>query len=113
MACGSVASLAVLMLVETAPSRYTSVIAMPRMGPHGQNGTAVYLSSSLVLLAFARFLFGTGILHSIEKATQFVHGTLHSHVSGLTDRYELMLTRVMLHRSAPVVAPVSVCKMWN
>lgn len=39
-----------------------------------------HLSSSLVLLAFARFLLGTGILHSIENATQFVHGTL-SHVS--------------------------------
>lgn len=34
------------------------------------------LSSSLPLIPDAIFFrFGVGILHSIEKATQFVHGT--------------------------------------
>jgi hypothetical protein len=35
-----------------------------------------YLSSSLALAALARLRLGTGMRHSIEKATQFVHGTL-------------------------------------
>ncbi len=37
---------------------------------------STYLSSSLARAALALFLLGTGIRHSIEKATQFVQGTL-------------------------------------
>lgn len=34
-----------------------------------------YLSESFALPVAVFFLFGAGILHSIEKATQLVHGT--------------------------------------
>lgn len=40
-------------------------------------GSRVDLSSSFCLAAvLARFLLGTGIRHSMENATQLVHGTL-------------------------------------
>lgn len=39
-------------------------------------GLVTYLASSLLLAALVRFLLGTGILHSMEKATQLVQGTL-------------------------------------
>jgi hypothetical protein len=35
-----------------------------------------YLPSSLAFAKAVRFRLGTGILHSMEKATQLVHGTL-------------------------------------
>ena len=39
------------------------------------NKQVAYLSSSFALDVVVFFLLGTGILHSMAKATQFVHGT--------------------------------------
>lgn len=44
---------------------------------------ASYLSSSLAREVPALLRFGTGILHSIEKATQLVHGTLSGSQYGM------------------------------
>jgi hypothetical protein len=47
-----------------------------------------YLSSSFALELLVFFLLGTGILHSIAKATQFVHGTPREAASQRTWRTE-------------------------
>jgi len=60
-----------------------------------------YLASSFVLEVVVRFRFGTGILHSIEKATQFVHGTL-LHRQQLSRIVRGALTLMMLHHSEPL-----------
>lgn len=45
---------------------------------------SIHLPSSLLLAKAVRFRLGTGILHSIENATQLVHGTLGRSVSTTT-----------------------------
>ena len=51
--------------------------------PCGLGMDASYLSSSLAREVPALLRFGTGILHSIEKATQLVHGTLSGSQYGM------------------------------
>jgi len=65
-----------------------------------------YLASSFVLEVVVRFRFGTGILHSIEKATQFVHGTL-LHRQQCSRILSGALTLMMLHHSGPLGSGVS------
>lgn len=72
-----------------------------------REGLMIYLASSLVFAAFVLFLLGTGILHSIEKATQFVHGTL-DYVNNRPWRCNDGLTQVMLHHIGPWGNDVSV-----
>lgn len=49
-----------------------------------------YLSSSLAREVPALLRLGTGILHSIENATQFVHGTLPESQHGMLMGYIAM-----------------------
>jgi len=48
-----------------------------RRAKRSEEGGTPYLSESFALpvAVVVFFLFGVGILHSMEKATQFVHGT--------------------------------------
>ena len=61
-----------------------------------------YLPSSFDFAKAVRFLFGTGILHSMEKATQLVQGTLQqlANSESLPRRQHTQGTQ---HHSEPIV----------
>ena len=57
--------------LELCPDRCNAISATADVA----QPVATDLSSSFALLVWFFFRFGTGILHSMENATQFVHGT--------------------------------------
>ena len=72
-----------------------------RLAPIAESRWKSYLSDSLIFVAVF-FLFGLGILHSMLKATQFVHGTPRLAASQRTLRaWQVCLVSVWGGRDAP------------